>query len=117
MAEHDDLEVLGGTAPELKRRKRQHATDEHIENGGKHATELSRHRRAAASRDRALRHTSSMSGSGIGTPQVWDLRLHGEPGGPTSITGKARLVLATFYIVITFLSGHAWVPKISSSVV
>ena len=46
---------------------------------------------------------------------VWDLRLHGEPGGPTTITGKARLVLATFYIVITFLSGHTWVPKISST--
>jgi hypothetical protein len=24
-------------------------------------------------------------------------------------------VLATFYIVITFLSGHTWMPKISSA--
>jgi len=40
------------------------------------------------------------------TAAVWDLRLHGDPGGPTSITGTARLVLAIFYIVITFLSGH-----------
>ena len=30
----------------------------------------------------------------------------GEPGGPTSITGTARFVLATFYITITLLSGH-----------
>jgi hypothetical protein len=29
---------------------------------------------------------------------VWAPRLHGEPGGPTSITGTARFVLATFYI-------------------
>jgi hypothetical protein len=29
---------------------------------------------------------------------VWALRLHGEPGGPTSITGTARFVLAIFYI-------------------
>ncbi|MDQ6725949.1 MAG: hypothetical protein M3066_07280 [Actinomycetota bacterium] len=28
------------------------------------------------------------------------------PEGHTSITGTARLVLAIFYIVITFLSGH-----------
>jgi len=34
------------------------------------------------------------------------LRLHGAPGGPTSITGTARLALAIFYIVITQLSGH-----------
>src|ERR1039458_3625821 len=40
------------------------------------------------------------------TAAVWTLRLHGEPGGPTSITGTARFVLAIFYIVITFLSGH-----------
>jgi hypothetical protein len=32
---------------------------------------------------------------------VWDLRLHGEPGGPTSITGTARFMLAIFYIVTT----------------
>ena len=37
---------------------------------------------------------------------VWDLRLHGDPGGPTSITGTARFALAIFYIDITFLSGH-----------
>jgi hypothetical protein len=29
---------------------------------------------------------------------VWAPRLHGEPGGPTSITGTARFVPATFYI-------------------
>ena len=40
------------------------------------------------------------------------LRLHGEPGGPPSITGTARSVLAIFYIIITFLSGHTeiWSP-------
>ena len=32
------------------------------------------------------------------TAVVWVPRLHGEPGGPTSITGTARFVLATFYI-------------------
>ncbi len=37
------------------------------------------------------------------------LRLHGAPGGPTSITGTARLALAIFYIVITQLSGHTQV--------
>ena len=43
---------------------------------------------------------------------VWDLRLHGDPGGPTSITNRARIVPAIFYIVITFLSGHTthWAP-------
>jgi uncharacterized membrane protein YoaK (UPF0700 family) len=49
------------------------------------------------------------------TAVVWDLRLHGEPGGPTSITGTARSVLAIFHIVITFLSGHTWMPEISSA--
>jgi hypothetical protein len=46
------------------------------------------------------------------TAAVWALRLHGEPGGPTSITGTARSVQAIFYIVITFLSGHTevWSP-------
>ena len=29
---------------------------------------------------------------------VWAPRLHGEPEGPTSITGTARFVPATFYI-------------------
>ena len=40
------------------------------------------------------------------TAVVWDLRLHGEPGGPTSIPGTARFVLAIFYIVTTPLSGR-----------
>jgi len=40
------------------------------------------------------------------TAAVWDLRLHGEPEGPTFITGTARFVLAIFYIVTTPLSGH-----------
>jgi hypothetical protein len=40
------------------------------------------------------------------TAVVWDLRLHGEPGGPTPITGTARFVLTTFYIAITLLPGH-----------
>ena len=39
-------------------------------------------------------------------PVVWALRLHGEPGGPTSITGTARFVLVTFYITTTLLPGH-----------
>ena len=42
------------------------------------------------------------------TAAVWDLRLYGEPGGPPSITGTARFMLAIFYIVITPLSGHTW---------
>ncbi|MDQ1361952.1 MAG: hypothetical protein QOJ44_2329, partial [Acidimicrobiaceae bacterium] len=37
---------------------------------------------------------------------VWDLRLIGDPGGPTSITGTARFMTTTFYIVITLLSGR-----------
>jgi hypothetical protein len=40
------------------------------------------------------------------TEAVWDLRLHGEPGGPTSIPGTARFVLPIFYIDLTPLSGH-----------
>ena len=40
------------------------------------------------------------------TAVVWDLRLHGEPGGPPSIPDTARFVLAIFYIDITPLSGH-----------
>src|ERR1017187_5472307 len=40
------------------------------------------------------------------TAVVWDLRLHGEPGGPPSILGTARFMLAIFYIVITPLSRH-----------
>ena len=43
------------------------------------------------------------------TAAVWVLRLLGEPGGPTSITGTARFVLGTSYILITSLSGHTWV--------
>lgn len=41
------------------------------------------------------------------TPHA-DPRLEalGEPGGPTSITGTARVAPAIFYIVITSLSGH-----------
>ena len=34
---------------------------------------------------------------------VWNLRLHGDPGGPTSITGTARIVPTIFYIIITSL--------------
>ena len=37
---------------------------------------------------------------------VWDLRLHGDPGGPTSIARRARVALAIFYIVTPSLSGH-----------
>ena len=40
------------------------------------------------------------------TAAVWAPRLHGEPGGPTSIAGTARSVLPTSYIVVKFLSGH-----------
>jgi len=40
------------------------------------------------------------------TAAVWTPRLHGEPGGSSSITGTARFVLAIFYITITLLSGH-----------
>src|ERR1039458_8021368 len=40
------------------------------------------------------------------TAAVWNLRLHGESGGPTSITGTARFVLTISYIDITPLSGH-----------
>ena len=31
---------------------------------------------------------------------VWNLRLHGDPGGPTPITGTARIVPTIFYIII-----------------
>ena len=34
---------------------------------------------------------------------VWNLRLHGDPGGPTSITGTAPIVPTLFYIIITSL--------------
>ena len=37
---------------------------------------------------------------------VWDLRLIGDPGGPTSITGTARFMTTTFYIATNLLSGH-----------
>jgi len=40
------------------------------------------------------------------TAAVWVLRLHGEPGGPTSITSTARLGPTIFHIVIPPLSGH-----------
>jgi hypothetical protein len=36
-------------------------------------------------------------------------RLHGAPGGPTPITGTARIAPAIFYIVLTQLSGHTQV--------
>ena len=34
---------------------------------------------------------------------VWNLRLHGDPAGPTPITGTARIVPTIFYIIITSL--------------
>jgi hypothetical protein len=37
---------------------------------------------------------------------VWDLRLISDPGGATSITGTARFMTTTFYIVTNLLSGH-----------
>ena len=37
---------------------------------------------------------------------VWDLRLIGDPGGPTSITSTAWFMTTTFYIVATPFSGH-----------
>src|SRR5664279_6035696 len=37
---------------------------------------------------------------------VWDPRLLGDPGGPTSITGPARFISSIFYIASTPLSGH-----------
>ena len=38
---------------------------------------------------------------------VWAPRLHGEPEGPTFITGTARIVLATFYIAsLSFQDAH-----------
>jgi hypothetical protein len=36
------------------------------------------------------------------------------PKGLSFITGTARFMLAIFYIVITPLSGHTWVPEIRS---
>jgi hypothetical protein len=43
---------------------------------------------------------------------VWDLRLIGDPRGPTSITGTARFMTTTFYIVTNLLSGHTAEPAI-----
>ncbi len=43
---------------------------------------------------------------------VWGLRLLGDPGGPPSITGTARFMLTTFYIVTTPLSGRTTEPAI-----
>jgi len=37
---------------------------------------------------------------------VWTPRLPGEPGGPSSITGTARIRQTTFYIASLLLSGH-----------
>jgi len=34
---------------------------------------------------------------------VWDLRLISDPRGPTSITGTARFMTTTFYIVTNLL--------------
>ena len=31
---------------------------------------------------------------------VWNLRLHGDPAGPTPITGTAPIVPTIFYIII-----------------
>jgi len=45
------------------------------------------------------------------TAAVWALRLHGEPGGPASITGAARSGSTTFYIVTPFLSGRTTVRE------
>ena len=45
------------------------------------------------------------------TAAVWALRLHGEPGGPTSITSTARFGSTIFYIVTPFLSGHTAVRE------
>ncbi len=41
--------------------------------------------------------------------------LHGEPGGPTSITGTARIAPTISYIVITPLSGHTQVEVATST--
>ena len=45
------------------------------------------------------------------TAAVWALRLHGEPGGPASITSTARFGSTIFYIVTPFLSGHTAVRE------
>uniref|UniRef100_UPI00261C0474 hypothetical protein n=1 Tax=Ferrimicrobium sp. TaxID=2926050 RepID=UPI00261C0474 len=50
------------------------------------------------------------------TAVVWDLRLHGDPGGPTSIARRARVALAIFYIVTPSLSGHTVEPSPSEGV-
>src|ERR1035437_10528252 len=47
------------------------------------------------------------------TAVVWGLRLHGDPGGPTSVTGTARFVLAIFSIALTLLSGHTSARSLS----
>jgi len=40
------------------------------------------------------------------TAVVWDLRLHGELGGPSSTPDTARFVLAICYIDTTPFLGH-----------
>ena len=49
------------------------------------------------------------------TAAVWDLRLHGEPGGPTSITGTARSVLtiSTSSSSLPFRTHEVAVPRLS----
>ena len=46
------------------------------------------------------------------TQLVWNLRLHGNPAGPTSITGTARIVPTIFYIIITSLQDTHGCPKL-----
>src|SRR4051812_39751339 len=48
---------------------------------------------------------------------VWDLRLHGETGGSSSITGTARFTLAIFYIVTTPLQDTREVPEVGPDLV
>ena len=38
--------------------------------------------------------------------------LHGDPAGPTSITGTARIVPTIFYIIITSLQDTHGCPKL-----
>ena len=45
---------------------------------------------------------------------VWDLRLHGEPGGPTSIAGTARFMPTITYIITTPLQDTRGVPEVGA---
>jgi ureidoacrylate peracid hydrolase len=78
-----------------------------------HGRNPGHHRRAGSPLSGTLAHSQRNDGSQ--RPQ-YPLRLYGEPGGPTSITGTARSALATLYIVITFLSRHteSWILVIYS---